>query len=101
MRARLPVNLLPVPGGASQGGTAQANPVSSRLARTHSAFLRGGHEEGGGFLVDVFLAAVWAFDFALLVFGKAEDNFERLLAIITIKLVPRHGDLRGFQRGWA
>jgi hypothetical protein len=69
------------------------------MGTLRSAFLRGSHEEGGSLLVDVFLAAVRAFDFALLVFGKAQNDFERLLAIITIKLIAGHGDLRGMPEG--
>ena len=44
--------------------------------------------------MDVFAATLRAFDLALFVFRKAQDNFERLLAIFAVKLIARHDDLR-------
>jgi hypothetical protein len=40
--------------------------------------------------MDVFAATLRAFDLALFVFRKAQDNFERLLAIFAVKLIAGH-----------
>ena len=51
--------------------------------------------------MDVFAATLRAFDLALFVFRKAQDNFERLLAIFAVKLIARHDDLRRTPDGMA
>jgi hypothetical protein len=58
------------------------------------AFLRGHREKFCGLLVDVFATTLRAFDLALFVFRKAQDNLERLLAIFAVKLIAGHDDLR-------
>ena len=50
--------------------------------------------------MDVFAATLRAFDLALFVFRKAQDNFERLLAIFAVKLIAGHDDLRRHRTGW-
>ena len=59
-----------------------------------SAFLRGDRKERSGLLMDVFAAALWTLDFALFVFRKGQDGFERPVAIFAVKLIAGHGDLR-------
>jgi hypothetical protein len=49
--------------------------------------------------MDVFAATLRAFDLALFVFRKAQDNFERLFAIFAVKLIAGHGDLRRTPEG--
>ena len=44
--------------------------------------------------MNVLAATLRAFDLALFVFRKAQDNFERLLAIFAVKLIVGHDDLR-------
>lgn len=48
--------------------------------------------------MDVFSATLWALDFALFVFCKGKDDFERLLAIFAVKLIAGHDDLRRTSR---
>lgn len=73
------------------GGTLSAVPSRPRVA---SAFLRGHCEERCRFLVDVFAATLRTLDLAFFVFRKAQDDFERLLAIFAVELVSGHDDLR-------
>jgi hypothetical protein len=42
----------------------------------------------------VLVPTLGALDFTFFVFMKREDQFKRFLAIFTIKLITRHGDLR-------
>jgi len=58
------------------------------------AFLGRHSKECGGFLPDVLASTLRTFDLALFVLGKGQDQFEGLLAILTIKLISGHGDLR-------
>jgi hypothetical protein len=60
-----------------------------------SALLGGYGKKRGDFLMNAFLATFRALEFALLVFRKAQDQLERLLAIFAVKLVTGHGYLRG------
>jgi hypothetical protein len=41
--------------------------------------------------MNMFTAALWAFDLVLFVFGKAEDQFKWLLAVFAIELIAGHG----------
>lgn len=60
-----------------------------------SALLGGYGKKRGDFLMNMLLATFRALEFALLVFRKAQDQLEGLLAIFAVKLVARHGYLRG------
>lgn len=44
--------------------------------------------------MDVFAATLRTLDLAFFVFRKAQDDFERLLAIFAVELVAGHDDLR-------
>jgi len=44
--------------------------------------------------MDMLAATLGTLDLSLFVFVKAEDEFKGLLAIFTVKLIARHGDLR-------
>jgi hypothetical protein len=61
-----------------------------------SALLGGYGKKRGDFLMNMFLATFRALEFALLVFRKAQDQLEGLLAIFAVELVAWHGYLRGF-----
>jgi hypothetical protein len=43
--------------------------------------------------MNVFSAALGAFDFIFFVFMKREDEFERFLAVFAVKLIARHKNL--------
>jgi hypothetical protein len=59
-----------------------------------STLLRRHGEEDGGFLMNMFAAALRTLDITLFVFVERKDDFKRLLAIFTVKLIARHMDLR-------
>jgi hypothetical protein len=42
--------------------------------------------------VDFLAGTLWAFELAFVVLFESQDEFERFLAIITIKLVARHSE---------
>jgi hypothetical protein len=84
---------LPLIDGRQAEGTIEM-PLRRKRDAGGSAFFGGDGEEGGDFLVDVLAVACGAFDRGLVVLFESKDEFEGLLAMFTIVIVARHGDLQ-------